>query len=92
MSLKRRHKRITRHVAREAIIACNGDLEAAKAYFENHPQVFGIDVQTLILMIQLAFQLWNFWKSNNISEPSIVASSDELAILGESFYDEGDDE
>lgn len=92
MSLKRRHKRLARQVAREAFIACEGDLEAARGYFNDHPQVFQIDASLVILMIQVAIQLWQLWRQNNIIEPSIVATSEELTMLGESFYDEGDDE
>lgn len=92
MSMKRRHKRLARQVAREAFIACEGDLEAAKGYFNAHPLVYQIDVSLVILMIQVAIQLWQLWRQNNISEPSIVATSEELVMLGESFYDEGDDE
>ena len=92
MSLKRRHKRLARQVAREAFIACEGDLEAAKGYFNAHPLVYQIDVSLVILMIQIAIQLWQLWRQNNVSEPSIVATSEELTMLGESFYDEGDDE
>jgi hypothetical protein len=90
--LKRRHRRLTRQVAREAIIACEGDLEAAKNHFNSHPLVYQIDASLVVLMLQIAIQLWQLWKSMNISEPSVVASSDELALLGESFYDEADDE
>lgn len=92
MSLKRRHKRLTRDVAREAFIACEGDLESAKGYFNDHPLAYQIDVSLIVLMLQIAVQLWQLWKANNISEPSIVATSEELTMLGESFYDEGDDE
>ena len=92
MSLKRRHKRLSRHIAREAFIACEGDLEAATGYFHAHPLVYQIDVSLVIMMIQIAIQLWQLWKRNNVSEPSIVSTSDELEMLGESFYDEGDDE
>ena len=81
--LRRRHKRLAREIAREAIIACQGDIEAAKGYFDNHPRVVAIDVQTLILMIQLAVQLWQWWKSRNIDEPSTVIDAEEWRLLGE---------
>jgi len=91
--LRRRHKRLAREIAREAIIACQGDIEAAKGYFDNHPRVVAIDVQTLILMIHLAIQLWQWWKSLSIDEPSTVASSDEAFVLGDDFFlEEPDDE
>ena len=90
--LRRRHKRLAREIAREAIIACQGDIEAAKGYFDNHPRVVSIDVQTLILMIQLAVQLWQWWKARNIDEPSTVASHDEAFALGDDFFSECDDE
>jgi len=90
--LRRRHKRLAREIAREAFIACQGDIEAAKGYFDNHPRVVSIDVQTLILMIQLAVQLWQWWKSRNIDEPSTVASLDEVFALGDDFFSEDDDE
>ncbi len=92
MSLKRQHKRLARQIAREAFIACEGDLEASEGYFNAHPLVYQIDVSLVIMMIQIAVQLWQLWKANNVSEPSVVTTSEELEMLGESFYDEGDDE
>ena len=92
MSMKRRHKRLARQIAREAFIACEGDLEASKNYFHAHPLAYQIDVSLIVLMLQIAMQLWQLWKANNVSEPSVVSTSDELEMLGESFYDEGDDE
>jgi len=91
--LRRRHKRLAREIAREAIIATRGDSEAALVYFRNHPRVFAIDPAIVMLMIQIAIALWKLWQSRNVSEPSVVASSDELEILGESFFaEEPDDE
>ena len=90
--LRRRHKRLAREIAREAFIACQGDIEAAKGYFDNHPRVVAIDVQTLILMIQLAIQLWQWWKARDIDEPSTVACSDEWEVMGEDFTEWLDDE
>jgi hypothetical protein len=91
--LRRRHKRLAREIAREAIIACQGDIEAAKGYFDNHPRVVAIDVQTLILMIQLAIQLWQWWKARNIDEPSTVINAEEWRLLGEDpLLMESDDE
>ena len=60
--------------------------------FNDHPQVFQIDASLVIMMLQVAIQLWQLWKANNVSEPSVVTTSEELEMLGESFYDEGDDE
>ena len=90
--LKRRHRKLARQVAREAIIACEGDIDAAKNYFHSHPLVYQIDASLVVLMIQIAIQLWQLWKSMNVSEPSVVATIDELALFGESFYDEADNE
>ena len=90
--LKRRHRKLARQVAREAIIACEGDIEAAKNHFNSHPLVYQIDASMVVLMLQIAIQLWQLWKSMSVSEPSVVSTSDELEMLGESFYDEGDDE
>ena len=90
--LLRRHKRLAREIAREAFIACQVDIEAAKGYFDNHPRVVAIDVQTMILMIQLAIQLWQWWKSRDIDEPSTVPSFGEMSAFGEDLYLEDDDE
>lgn len=90
--LRRRHKRLARQIAREAFIACEGDLEAANNHFNQHPLVYQIDASIVVLMLQIAVVLWKLWKSMNVSEPSVVVTSDELALFGEDFYDEGDDE
>lgn len=92
MSLKRRHKRLARQIAREAFIACEGDLEASKNYFHAHPLAYQIDISLIVLMLQIALQLWQLWKASGVTEPSIVVTSEELQVLGEYFYDEGDDE
>jgi hypothetical protein len=81
--LRRRHKRLAREIAREAIIACQGDIEAALEYFKNSPRLLSVDVATLILMIKLAVELWQWWKSRNIDEPSTVIDAEEWRLLGE---------
>jgi predicted signal transduction protein with EAL and GGDEF domain len=90
--LRRRHKRLAREIARESFIACQGDIEAALEYFKNSPRLLAVDVTTLILMIKLAVELWQWWKSRNIDEPSTVASLDEAFALGDDFFSEDDDE
>jgi len=90
--VRRRHKRLAREIARESFIACKGDTEASLAYFRAHPRLFAIDPQLIVLMIQIAIMLWKLWQSRSVSEPSVVASSDELEILGESFFSEEPDD
>jgi len=90
--LRRRHKRLSYEIAREAIIACQGDAEAALAYFRAHPRLYAINPQLLVLMIQIAIMLWNYWRDRSISEPSVVASSEVAEILGESFFSEEPDD
>jgi predicted signal transduction protein with EAL and GGDEF domain len=90
--LRRRHKRLAREIARESFIACQGDIEAALEYFKNSPRLLAVDVATLILMIKLAVELWQWWKSRNIDEPSTVACSDEWEVMGEDFTEWLDDE
>jgi hypothetical protein len=32
---------------------------------------------TIIALIQLAIQIWQWWQKNHVKEPSVVASSEE---------------
>jgi hypothetical protein len=90
--LRRRHVRLTTEIAREAIIARDGDIEAALEYFKAHPRVYGINIRILLLMIQIAVEFWKVWNENGLDEPSTVLGFDELQVLSKYEIAEDDDE
>lgn len=73
----RRQKRLARRAARNAWMRCGGNLQVAEAMFRDEMAMESIDPQTLLILIQIALTIWKWWKEKNVSEPSIVASSDE---------------
>lgn len=53
----------------------------------NDPKIVGMDLETILLMLQLAwllYQLWSRWKQ---PEPSTVIDAEEWRVMGESIDD-----
>ena len=72
-----------REVARSAWIVSGNDISLAEDLFRDDARITKLNPMTIILLIQIAIQLWSLWKSRGISEPSVVACSDELAFSGD---------
>jgi hypothetical protein len=69
-----RQRRDARRVARECWMTAGGDIELAESLMRARPEFTSIDPQTLLLLLQIALQLWKWWKENNVSEPSVIPS------------------
>ena len=41
-----------------------------------------LDPATIILIVQLAYKLWSYWRRNKVSEPSVVAVAGEPVFGG----------
>jgi len=74
------HRALARHIARQAWIDSDGDIEIATRLFRNDPQITKLDPMTIIALIQIALTLWDWWKRRTVREPSVVAASDEPLV------------
>lgn len=72
-----KERRIARAAARHVWIECDGDMAQVESAFKAQESIARLDPMTVIALIQIAIQLWSWWKSRQIKEPSVVASSDE---------------
>lgn len=72
-----------REAAREAWLKADGSFASAETAFRADPRIAKLDPATILLLIKLAFQLWEWWKDRKISDPSVVACSDELSFSGD---------
>jgi hypothetical protein len=57
----------------------------ARMLFQSDPRVQRIaklDPATIALFLQVAVMLWQWWRDNKISEPSVVAMSGEPCFAG----------
>jgi hypothetical protein len=52
----------------------------ARMLFQSDPRVQRIaklDPATIFLLLQIAYKLWQWWRDNKVSDPSVVASAGE---------------
>lgn len=68
--LTRRQRRIARQVARRCYIDNPGDIEAAELAFKTDRQIVSIDPAIVVLLIQIAWALWRWWRERNVTTPS----------------------
>ena len=63
----------------------DGDLIKAEELFRKHESIARLDPMTVILILKMVWDLWRWWQSRGIKEPSVVATSEEP------FADDEDD-
>jgi len=66
-----------REVARQSWIISRGKGDEARLWFENNERVRKFSPATILLMLQIAIALWQWWHDRGINEPSVIASLDE---------------
>ena len=49
----------------------------ARQILKRDPRIVGLDPMTILMILQMAWKLWQWWKDNNVSEPESVRSMDE---------------
>lgn len=72
-----RESRLARRVGRWAYMEADGDLVKAEALFRKHESIARLDISTVLFMLKIVFDIWQWWASRGIKEPSAVASSEE---------------
>ena len=75
--LRLRMRLAAREIARQAWVTSNGRGDDARLLFESNERIQKFSPATILLMLQLAMALWQWWKDCGIDEPSAVASMDE---------------
>lgn len=53
----------------------------------NDPKLVGMDLETILLMLQLAWLLYQLWSRWQQPEPSTVIDAEEWRVMGESIDD-----
>ena len=66
-----------REIARQAWVGSHGRGDDARLLFESNERIQKFSPATILLMLQLAITLWQWWRDRGIDEPSAVASMDE---------------
>jgi hypothetical protein len=66
-----------REVARYAWVKSHGRGDEARLLFEQNERIQKFSPATILLMLQVALALWQWWKDRGIDEPRVVASMDE---------------
>lgn len=75
--LRLRMRLAAREIARQAWVKSHGSGDDARLLFESNERIQKFSPATILLMLQLAMALWQWWKDRGIDEPSAVASMDE---------------
>lgn len=75
--LRLRMRLAAREIARQAWVKSHGRADDARLLFEQNERVQKFSPATILLMLQLAITLWQWWRDRGIDEPSAVASMDE---------------
>jgi len=75
--LRLRMRLAAREIARQAWVRSNGRGDDARLMFESHERVQKFSPATILLMLQVALALWQWWRDRGIDDPSAVASMDE---------------
>ena len=73
----RSDRRKARRLARHYWIVSGGDRAKAEEMLRADPSVSNIDPQTLLILLQIAFKLWQWWSEQNTSEPPQIPAADE---------------
>lgn len=53
----------------------------AREIFKRDPRVAKFDAATIIFLVQIAWQLWQFWRDNKISDPKDFRTNS-IMLLG----------
>ena len=75
--LRLRMRLAAREIARQAWVKSHGRGDDARLLFESNERIQKFSPAIILLMLQLAITLWQWWKDRGIDEPSAVASMDE---------------
>jgi hypothetical protein len=73
MQLSSDDQRNLRDAAADAWKQSGGRYLRSAAIFRSDSRVAKFDAMTVIFLLQIAFKLWQYWRRNNVSKPSIVA-------------------
>jgi hypothetical protein len=84
--IRLRDRYLARRVARKVWMEC-GPGEDARMCFERDEAFYGIDPALLLLLVQIAMALFEYWRKNNIKEPSVVPSCSEPVSWEEDIDD-----
>ena len=75
-----RQIRIARRVARRCYIDNPNDLEAAEQCFRSNKEIVAIDPAMIVFVIKIAWILWQWWRSRDVTIPSESWESDEPGV------------
>ncbi len=82
-TLKLVERRKARELARECWIDAEGDSTKAETLFRQRSDRVSIDPATILLILQIAIQLWSWWQKHKVSEPTSIPCGDEPVDLSE---------
>ena len=68
---------IYRQASSEAWIKSNFHPVRARQILKRDPRVVGLDPATIVLILQIAWKLWQLWQSRKVTEPESVRRMDE---------------
>ena len=82
MQLSPDDQRDLRDAASDAWTQSGGKYLRSATLFKRDPRVAKFDVLTVITLMMYAYKLWQWWRSNKVSEPSVVGMSGEPTFGG----------
>jgi hypothetical protein len=70
-------EQIYRDATADAWKKSNGHPVRARQILKRDPRIVGLDPMTILMILQIAWKLWQMWKDRNVSEPESVRRADE---------------
>ena len=68
---------IYRQAAADAYRKSGGTFVIARRLMKKDPRIAGLDPATILFILQVAYKLWQLWKSRKVTEPESVRREDE---------------
>ena len=63
---------IYRQVTSEAWKKSQGQPIRARQIMKRDPRIVGLDAMTILFLLKAAWEIWKWWKSQNVSDPGSV--------------------
>jgi hypothetical protein len=73
-------EQIYRDVTADAWRKSAGALFHARRIMKRDPRIVGLDAMTILFLLKAAWEIWKWWKEQNVSDPGVAR------LMGEPYF------